>query len=93
MMKFLLLITVLIFFSSPADCSQSKAGAKSIFRNDTVYRIFFSSGSDAYCSPEIVKVGNLSFLRVKSSTSGFPLLINLNNVTNIEELSFSSCDD
>jgi hypothetical protein len=86
-MKFLLLITVLIFFSQPADCSQAKAEVKSIFRSDTLYQLGGSNGS-VYCSPEIVRVGHLTFLRVVDQ--GKPLLINLNNVGLIKELG-SSC--
>lgn len=83
-MKFLLLITVLIFFSQPADCSQAKAEVKSIFRSDTEYQLGLGGNAPIYCSPEIVRVGNLNFLRVVYQ--GKPLLINLNNVEFIKEL-------
>ena len=84
-MKFLLLITVLIFFSQPADGSQAKAEVKSIFRSDTEYQLALGGGNPPiYCSPEIVRVGNSNFLRVVDQ--GKPLLINLNNVGSIKEL-------
>jgi hypothetical protein len=84
-MKFLLLITVLIFFSQPADCSQAKAEVKSIFRSDTEYQLGLGGGNPpVYCSPEIVRVGHLTFLRVVDQEK--PLLINLNSVNTIREL-------
>ena len=58
---------------------------KSAFKDDTVYRINFSSSPGVpgyYCSPKVVTLGNLSFLSVIDNK---PLLINLSTVSSITE--------
>ena len=87
--RFFAILVYFLFVYFPINSSQSSVKVKSAFKDDTVYRINFSSSPGVpgyYCSPKVVTLGNLSFLSVNSlGSASKSLLINLSTVSSIIE--------